>query len=750
MTPERLREGVRTFQAAALDSTYTQSKNALVQALCHLRHRQPDLVEPFFREIAPWFEARAKELPEAQRAKELRQLREGTLEVTVSIPIPKDVLEQVAVAQREAVEKLHADMMVADLRAEQAIRSQAAQRRVEVQAGQAEPDVKSTRSAKSAGVRAKAPLSDTQWGAFLGRLISHATSKAEDQALELLAHKGRVDQALVGAMKISGVLDDIPNGAEWIGRVSAGIRLAERCRYSATNDGADRLAIDTILASDSTPSMAYSPLQSSRDGDLEGLLLRWISTATPGLARAVLDNHPHFPRPAQLRAVNAQLDQIVEREGRVLEGFNVLTIMHQMGRTVPWLELLHDKLGLKKEDYLGVSVPYSGSKLAEAKLNRDGFETVADHDPRPELLARMQDTLGGGQAQSFDELKEQDIKRAVGRMVEKHQANGKPILIVDDGGYAAKVIRKHFPEREDQFRIVEWTTRGIRQFEQIPQPKMSLISAAESRPKVEVEPAFIADSLVEHFQVALRQRFPDLKDKRILVIGAGNIGRACALAAQELGATVSMNDLKPERLSRAVAGTKLTGEADIRKAVTGKDAILAVTGANSLPDEIFSLIDPGTVVASASSVDIETRSESPHENGHWSTDLSRLSITMGADEKSKGQRAAFKNQVTEGGVRALEVSLNRSAAAYGLEARVERRDILAGGFVLNLSRKARVMPIQREELILLNVTEAMAQATQTTMPGKHLMESAREDRILSLFERYHPEDFAAARRFSKR
>jgi hypothetical protein len=414
---------------------------------------------------------------------------------------------------------------------------------------------------------------------------------------------------------------------------------------------------------------------------------------------------------------------------------------------VPWLQLLHDKLGLDKANYLGVSVPYSGSKLAEARLNRDGFTTLTDHDPRPALLAKLQDTLGGGNPQAFDALKEEDIHRAVAAVIAKHQANDKPILVIDDGGYVAKVIRKHFPEHEAAFKIVEWTTRGIRLFEQIPDPKLTLVSGAESRPKTEIEPAFIADSLIEHFRVALAARFPDLTGKRILVVGAGNIGRACGLAAAELGAVVSMNDLRAERLQQAVAGTPLAAEPDLRRAVKGKDAILAVTGANSLPPELFQLIDPGTVVTSASSVDIETRDDRAYANGHWGTDLSRLTVKL-SSEPAASPRAPFAHPINEQGAQALEAGLEAAAAPLGLHASVERRDILAGGFVLNLGRRARVMPVQREELILLNVTEAIAQAAATSAPGKHLMDPAREARITQLFAQHHPDDYARAQQFA--
>ena len=57
-----------------------------------------------------------------------------------------------------------------------------------------------------------------------------------------------------------------------------------------------------------------------------------------------------------------------------------------MGRTVPWLKELESKLGLDKESYLGVSVPYSGSKIAIDRLKREGFATSDDPDCVPPSL----------------------------------------------------------------------------------------------------------------------------------------------------------------------------------------------------------------------------------------------------------------------------------------------------------------------------------------------------------------------------
>jgi NAD(P)-dependent dehydrogenase (short-subunit alcohol dehydrogenase family) len=734
-----LAAGAASFRDAAAGSTYRQTKNALVEALMYAREHRPELVEPLFAAIEPYMRARLEELPPDERVKEEAQLSSKKLEVEVQIPIPEDMLERLNAAQREMAERLFRELGGAaesDLdRSER--RSERVQNRIAVHKAQAV-------------VAPKEKVDSERWGAFLGRLVSRCSTGEESKFLDLLVEKGRYEKDLVMAMELSGFLAEMPEGGTWIRRVSAGIQLASRTRYQGPKDTLDKLALEVLSKSDPTPLNGYTPLVTTKDGDIESMLMRWIGVSAPGLLEPMVMNHPHIPTTDQLPAASEQLDRIAEEQGRFLEGYNVMMVMHQMGRTVPWLELLHEKLGLVKEDYLGISVPYSGSAIAIERMNREGFETWERHDDRNPLLAKLQDTLGGGNPKGFDELKEDEIKAAVQRMIDKHQENGKPILIVDDGGYVSKVIRAHFSKYEDQFKIVEWTTRGIRQFEEIKDPKMPLVSGAESRPKVEIEPAFVAESLVEHFLVAMRGRLDDLAKKKILVVGAGNIGRAVALAAADRGAEVTLNDLKTDKLEKAAKGTKLLRDPDLEHAVKGKHAILAITGANSMPPEIVHLADPETVIAAGSSVDIETRSPNARDNGHWGTDLSKLSLRF---ERTKPRRSKkektprFDHPVNQAGIRALSEGLEAAAKKAGFTASIEARHILAGGYVLNFDRRVRIMPIQQEEVILLNVNESLAQAVTTTKPGKNLLAPEREDRIEELYEKHHPEEMKLARRF---
>jgi hypothetical protein len=324
------------------------------------------------------------------------------------------------------------------------------------------------------------------------------------------------------------------------------------------------------------------------------------------------------------------------------------------------------------------------------------------------LLAKLEDTIGAGNPQGFDELKTAAIRRAVEEMLDKHAENGLPIMVIDDGGYVSKVVRAHFKDDESKFRFVEWTTRGVRQFETIADPAYALVSAAECQPKSYFEPPFIAKAAVEHLLVGAGTRFSSLKDLEVATIGHGSIGRAAALALAGEGAAVQVSDLDAKHRARA-AEDGLAQTADVKQAVAGKKLVVGATGANSSPPPLFEASAPGTVWASLSSVDIETRDDKdPRNNGTWGTNLVRANLKAELDPTAPG----------------------------GVKVELEAREILNGGYPLNPSRRVRVMPLEEEEVILLVLNEAIAQATQEKGTGKKQV-ARREDRIDRLYRQYH-------------
>lgn len=698
-TKLELDQAVGGFTAAAAGSTYVQAKNALVQTLSYFEERRPDMSLPLLEALKPWFVALSKQLPPADAKRELAQLESGEFTVQVSMPLPPETLELLRRAQAAEA-----------WRAFTALGGTSSARSAAPSSSVGSRSLVETLRAVAAEPRPGLP-SAAQWGAFLGRVISGGLDRRGAELLDLLAARGRVDRGLSEAVSFAGVA----GGPLRASRLSAALSLAGRAETQGGKlDALDKSVLAELARVKPSPTLDYVPLTSIKDGDFEAALFKYASSEMPSLRAPMLLYHPHIPTTDQLPAVVEQLDAIAQESGKCLAGFNVMTVMHQMGRTVPWLTLLEEKLGLDRKNYLGVSVPYSGSEISIDRLNLEGFRTLDDHDPRDPLLAKLEDTIGAGNSQGFDELKTAAVRRAVEEMLEKHAENGLPILVIDDGGYVSKVVREHFREHEDKFRFVEWTTRGVRQFEAISDPAYSLVSAAECQPKVYFEPPFIGKAAVEHLLVGAGTRFSSLKDLEVATIGHGSIGRAAALALAGEGAAVQVSDLDAQHRARAKEDG-LAETADVKQAVAGKKLVVAATGVNSSPPPVFEASAPGTVWASLSSVDIETRDVSdPRNNGTWGTTLVRANLNAELDPSAPG----------------------------GVKISLEKREILNGGYPLNLSRRVRVMPLQEEEVILLVLNEAIAQATQETGTGKKAVAPERQARIDRLYRQHHPEQAA--------
>ncbi len=705
-TELELRVAASGFAAAAADSTYLQAKNALVQTLSYFEQGRPEMSAPLLEALKPWFRALAQTLPLADAKRELAELESGRFTVQVSLPVPASVLEEIRQVQASEA-----------WRAFTALGGSIANREATPRRSGGSRSLVETLRLQASAPPPGLP-SGAQWGAFLGRAISGGIDRRGAELLDLLVARGRYDRDLAQVVSFAGVA----GGEVRANRLSAALELAQRAATGASKLNAlDKSVLAELAKQKPNPTLDYVPLTSIKDGDFEAALYKYASTEMPSLRAPLLLYHPHIPTTDQLPAVVEQLDAIAEESGKCLAGFNVMTVMHQMGRTVPWLSLLEEKLGLNRENYLGVSVPYSGSEIAIDRLNLEGFRTLDDHDPRDPLLAKLEDTIGAGNPQGFDELKTAAIRRAVEEMLDKHAENGLPIMVIDDGGYVSKVVRAHFKDDESKFRFVEWTTRGVRQFETIADPAYALVSAAECQPKSYFEPPFIAKAAVEHLLVGAGTRFSSLKDLEVATIGHGSIGRAAALALAGEGAAVQVSDLDAKHRARA-AEDGLAQTADVKQAVAGKKLVVAATGANSSPPPVFEASAPGTVWASLSSVDIETRDDKdPRNNGTWGTNLVRANLKAELDPTAPG----------------------------GVKVELEAREILNGGYPLNLSRRVRVMPLEEEEVILLVLNEAIAQATQEKGTGKKQVAPEREDRIDRLYRQYHPEQAAYVDAFWK-
>jgi S-adenosylhomocysteine hydrolase len=100
---------------------------------------------------------------------------------------------------------------------------------------------------------------------------------------------------------------------------------------------------------------------------------------------------------------------------------------------------------------------------------------------------------------------------------------------LDDGAYFLEALNEIKGSWSSKLAIVEQTTRGLIKIRdradlQSLLHRFPVINVAESRPKKEIEPRYIAENAI----TSLRKTLKEMSGSRCLVTGYGSIGKAVA------------------------------------------------------------------------------------------------------------------------------------------------------------------------------------------------------------------------------
>jgi S-adenosylhomocysteine hydrolase len=219
------------------------------------------------------------------------------------------------------------------------------------------------------------------------------------------------------------------------------------------------------------------------------------------------------------------LDWAATRAGEAepLRGWHVLFLQHQLENHLPQAEVILD-LGVRVEEFHWMDIPYtSSSEIREELIQRRGI-------PRANFICHDYSL-----EQRYNSYQRLRVIHWINAFIKAHGVDA-PLLVLDDGGYfleAMICLRQHLK----RLVIVEQTTRGIIKYNhnaairyycsQVP-----VINIAESRPKKQVEPAFISAAVCGATMdkianlptaIAILRQSP-----RVLVMGYGAIGKAVA------------------------------------------------------------------------------------------------------------------------------------------------------------------------------------------------------------------------------
>lgn len=296
------------------------------------------------------------------------------------------------------------------------------------------------------------------------------------------------------------------------------------------------------------------------------------------------------PIPQTLRALEAAAPLI---KGDAFRDVHIVAVQHVLSTNATMFQAL-EKKGADPARVEIVGIPYSTNYVVENVLRARGYriDTPLVVDPNDITAAY-----------------ERAVEEALARAVARAEQDGRPILLIDDGGKASAVAARRYPHLAHLFRAVEQTTRGLTELHTIeterggPMP-FPVVDVAKSPLKAHEMPKIGAQVVGEIDTLTALIGLSVIDGKDVTVTGFGPIGRGVALALRERGARVTIWDKDPAVRARAIADGFFSPD-DRVQALHRKALIVGATGHRSITRDDMVHLSHECVLASASSRDVE-------------------------------------------------------------------------------------------------------------------------------------------------
>jgi len=298
------------------------------------------------------------------------------------------------------------------------------------------------------------------------------------------------------------------------------------------------------------------------------------------LVRDILDT----PRtPPMLEYAIGRLD------GRLpFESHNVMFVNHRYSDIVSLVDTM-SRAGMEAKNAVFVSTPYPFKDAVSYQLKQRGVHTIV---PKLDM-------------DSYAQSVEQGIRRmlATHERQQRRWGAGKPILILDDGGMASKIIGQKFKQHIGKFRIVEVTAAGHRLAREFKQQYGRLpfvyYSIAYTKLKQKVTSSFFGRRVADRLVNLMPQTGVRPANREVAILGGGPMGLYAGIQLRQQGYHVTFVDPDP-KVVRKLRWLKFD-VAPVEQALPGRSIILGMSGYQTLNARHLKLIDDGAVVAQGSS-----------------------------------------------------------------------------------------------------------------------------------------------------
>ncbi|MCR9248378.1 MAG: hypothetical protein NXI31_25395 [bacterium] len=394
------------------------------------------------------------------------------------------------------------------------------------------------------------------------------------------------------------------------------------------------------------------------------------------------------------------LDALVAAESTTasqpFHGWQVLLIQHQFNNQIPLPKALI-ALGAKPSDVHWLDIPYTAHPVTVAEVERAGvpLSNLHVHDLRLD--------------QDYDRYQ---VARAID-VLRPLLADGRPVLVLDDGAYALDALTTLQPDAAVRLAIVEQTTRGHIKCSLRPElmamaQRFPVVDVARSRPKQRLEPAIIAHTI--------RAALLDLADarpevaaaRRCLVLGYGTIGRSLVevLAREALpNCTFVIGESDPAAVATARSDGFVAG--DLAGVVGPFDLVIGATGRRSFGPENVGMLADHAILVSVSSGSVEFAREE------------FAAAALDPEQADTLWRAP--------------ADLHAIHDDIELDWRGRRITICNGGFPLNLNGLLAAAPVELIQLTTTTMCSAALQAVGESRCGWVPLGSEREDWLMQAY-----------------
>ncbi len=308
----------------------------------------------------------------------------------------------------------------------------------------------------------------------------------------------------------------------------------------------------------------------------------------PGFAEICLKSKPlELPMAPMLEYYSKK----VAGNKRPFDNTCVLIILHVLS-DFHSLIAAFESVGMKPENTFVVAIPYSAKGSVISVLQHKGYRNIWF-------------------TPYYEKRFDGNVEQALLEAIEHSKRTSKRIVILQDGGYASTLW--HSCYRSDAnicLGAVEQTRNGIWECQQIPEENrlFPVIDVASCWLKDKIEPPFIGDAVAHNIQSLISKISISLRERNVLLIGYGTIGKCVAKSLRGYGAKITVFDKDPESLRKARGdGFKIANA--LEAAIPHKKLIIGCTGRYRLSAGELALADNGTILVNASSKHFEVNHE---------------------------------------------------------------------------------------------------------------------------------------------